>query len=126
MNPGGAETPLPFGDKHMKKLIGLAAVLALVVGFAVSAATVTNRGEVITITTYDDMVTATQDTNVMTLATGPWVTILVNDTAFTATDATAYTPDGPGQLLLSYNSATATGFVYIADGWSTNDWTLLK
>ena len=108
-----------------KALIGFCAFLLVAVSVSVAQTVVTNRGEVIEITTYDDMLAATQDTNIVTLASGPWVTLLANDTALTATDAQDYIPDGPGQLLISPVSATATGSVYISTGFTTNDWELL-
>ena len=110
----------------MKKFL-IALIAFGLTSAAVLAVTVTNRGEVISITTYDDMVTATQNTNVTTLASGPWVSFLSTDTALTATDVAGnFVPDGPGQLVIGIFSATATGAVYYSDGWTTNDWKLLK
>ncbi len=108
----------------MKKV--LIALVAFGLTAAAFAVTVTNRGEVVTVTTLDDVVSATADTNVVTLVSEPVRVILSTDTDLTSGDVLAYTPEAPGQLLISLNAAGESNIVYVAVGWANTDWLLLK
>lgn len=108
----------------MKKiLIALAAFCFTVSALAV---TVTNRGEVITVTTLTDVEVATRNTNEVTLVSEPMRVILSTDVDLTASDAQAYTPEAPGQLLISIGATGTTKIVYISTGWANTDWILLE
>lgn len=106
----------------MKKTLAVLAVFAAL-ALGANAATITNQGQVITVQTYDDVVTATADTNVVTLVAAPAPVFVSTDTALTLTDAQAYTGVF-GQQLLAIYSATATGRLYQCVG-GTN-WFLVK
>lgn len=108
----------------MKKFLVVLASLGLAA--AAFAVTVTNRGEVITVTTMADVVAATADTNVVTMVSEPVRVLLSTDSDLTAADVLSYTPEAPGQLLISVNAAGDTKIVYIANGWANTDWVLLK
>ena len=104
----------------------LVAFVALGFAFSALAVTVTNRGEVVTVTTLADVESATRDTNEVTLVSEPLRVLLSTDVDLTATDAQAYVDDSPGQLLVSIGATGTTKIVYISNGWGTNDWILLK
>lgn len=108
----------------MKKVF--VSLLAFVLSFSAFALTVTNRGEVITVTTLADVETATRNTNEVTLVSEPTRVLLSTDVDLTATDARAYVAEAPGQLLISIAATGTTKIVYISNGWGTNDWVLLK
>ena len=110
-----------------KILAGVACAILVTGIVAVAGTTVTNRGEVIVVTTYDDLVAATRDTNLATLVSAPMNTLLDrNDADLTAADAAEFTAEGPGQLLVSLAATGSTKIVYVSNGWGTNDWVLLK
>jgi hypothetical protein len=108
----------------MKKI--LVALVAFGLTAAAFAVTVTNRGEVITVTTLTDVEVATRKTNEVTLVSAPMRVLLSTDTDLTATDAQAYVSEGPGQLLISIAATGTTKIVYMSNGWGTNDWVLIK
>jgi len=119
----------------MKALIVFASV-AMVAGVVFAQTTVTNRGEVITVTTMTDLPKSTETntditakvynvevSNAATVAGAPVVTtatIARVDTNVTTT-ATVYTPAFIGQILLG-GAGAGTNAAWIAKGVTTNDW----
>lgn len=111
--------------KSISKILAVLFVLAL--GAVAYGETITNRGEVITVTTLEEVTAATADTNVVTLLAGPYASILVpNQVDLTAAEMTAYVPQGPGQQAISLAATGTTKIVYGSVGWTTNDWILIK
>jgi hypothetical protein len=106
----------------MKKLLVALAVAGIT--FATLAQTVvTNRGEVIEVTTFADMQTAT-DKGLDTFVSYPPHVILSDSTNLTLAAAQQYT-GVPGQLLVSIATSSSSNIVYINTQGGTN-WVLLK
>lgn len=100
----------------MKKFLTIFAV-ALLVGAAAYAVTVTNRGQVITSQTLNDTITDTADTSVITdVQNGVMIDTNANLVA------THYDPEyGIGCVLIGVN-ATNANVIYMSTGDTTNDW----
>jgi mRNA-degrading endonuclease toxin of MazEF toxin-antitoxin module len=105
-----------------KRMLGVglvALVLAGMVGI-VSAVTVTNRQDVITVTLLSEI--SSTDNGTRTVVPIQDVRVLGELTA--ALVATAYTPKSVGQMLVA--TFGSTNYVLMSKGITTNDWVQLK
>ena len=103
-------------NKWMKVTLAVLAV-ALVASVA-SAVTVTNGGQVITVTLLSEIVPAVP---LVRTYTGPQI-VLIDTNA--VTDPTGYTPADIGAFLIGKYGLTSNG-VWIAVGNTTNNWEVL-